>query len=630
MLSKYFSFIFLLNWMIPVITYHQHDRAFDYLQESSVITVVNRNGDEINDLIDGNKIVLNVSLDASVVANSPVSFEVEGAQVADCVIPAGKDVCSSVSIFSLGWFWNSANTNSPERTIRATMDGDLIASKVIQVKPRPVIMVHGFASSWEAWKNYLGPSGYLAQVGIPGYAVGDGQVEGIMNTGSLDNPQGQTNTIHQNAQILADYIQAVKQQTGAEMVDLLAHSMGGLISRDYIGSIMSDRDISQLIMLGSPMAGTDCASLPASLGLYLPATIEIRPSYVVEIFNQQVTERHGIAFHALAGDPIYDAFKSPCTSVPTDIAVPLSSVNAIPLSSVQMPILHQDLNTSKQVFDEFVFPLLRTSIDGFKAGEVNTQESHESVPLQFTKVYTGHLDPSEAEDVTIHIEDGVIVASFALYDTSRSLTVTVRGASGNVIDLTAEKNGLVLVNDPDSLFYLGYGFNNPKPGLWRVTLATTPDTPAIGAEYAITAYMVGGAVVTASADPIIPQVNTPVLLQAKMEINSDPITITSAQALIRKPDGNLLTVELTPEGNQVRASWTPDIAGLYAVDLKLTGNLSGDIKIDRTAFLSILTQPEDDNNLATRFFFFAIVVGVIVLILIIGFVILRVVFLKRR
>lgn len=54
--------------------------------------------------------------------------------------------------------------------------------------------------------------------------------------------------------------------------------MGGLIARYYIDRVMTSRDIAQLLMLGSPMAGTDCADLPASLGLYLPASLEIRPA----------------------------------------------------------------------------------------------------------------------------------------------------------------------------------------------------------------------------------------------------------------------------------------------------------------------------------------------------------------
>ena len=77
-----------------------------------------------------------------------------------------------------------------------------------------------------------------------------------MNTGVITNPAGNTNTIAQNAEILGQYISHVKEKTGAEMVDLLVHRMGGIISRSYIDRLLQDRDVAQLIMLGSPMGGS--------------------------------------------------------------------------------------------------------------------------------------------------------------------------------------------------------------------------------------------------------------------------------------------------------------------------------------------------------------------------------------
>ncbi len=348
-----FAFLMLSILVVPQVVSAQEPGKAVQQATSGQVQVLNRDGNPINELTDGNKVVLRILLDNLSASNSHVIFLIGETQVADCVIPNGKKDCTSEPIYSLGWYWDVNGASAPQRSLRATINNIEAANIILTIKPRPVVMVHGFASSWEAWKNYLGPLGYLAKEGIAGFAVGDGQVEGVMNTGNLDNPNGRTNTIHQNAEIVGNYIQQVKQRTGAEMVDLLAHSMGGLISREYISHIMSDRDVGQLIMLGSPMAGTDCADLPASLGLYLPATLELRPSYVVGIFNPNATERHGIAFHALAGNPIQDAFKSPCTSVPSDIAVSLGSVTAIPLQSAKMSILHQDLNTSDTVFDDF-------------------------------------------------------------------------------------------------------------------------------------------------------------------------------------------------------------------------------------------------------------------------------------
>jgi pimeloyl-ACP methyl ester carboxylesterase len=457
--------------------------------------------------------------------------------------------------------------------------------------PRPVVMVHGFGSSWEAWANYLGPEGFLAQHGIQGFAVGDGQVPGVMNTGGLGSPEGRTNTIAENAAVLGAYIAAVKDLTGAEQVDLLAHSMGGLISRYYIGRVMETRDVNQLIMLGSPMAGTACANLPASLGLYLPASLEIRPAYVSEIFNVQVTERHGVPFHALAGDPIIDSFKSPCTEVPTDLAVALDSVNAISLELTVMPVLHTDLNLSQQVFDEYVLPLLQ-------AEEVPPQQAPlppalpEGAGEQYSQVFTGRVAPGEPQEVTVNIDGNVVVAAFALYDPSHSLQVTVRGASGNIIPLDPATNGLVVVDDPAMLFYLGYGFQNPRPGPWVVTLEAGEDTPAAGTEYSLMARLAGGAVVAARAEPLLPQAGHAVQIAADLSLGEAPLAVEAAQAQVQLPDGRTEELALEVSGSQVSGVWNASIPGVHGINLAVQATAPDGSRVERAAFLAVDVQPE--------------------------------------
>src|SRR5262249_61788557 len=95
---------------------------------------------------------------------------------------------------------------------------------------------------------------------------------------------------------------------------------GGIVSRYYVDRLMGDRDVAQLIMLGAPHGGTSCANLPASLRFYLPATLELRPAYLAEVFNRQITRRHGVPFHLLAGNPIIESFKPPPTAPPHHLA----------------------------------------------------------------------------------------------------------------------------------------------------------------------------------------------------------------------------------------------------------------------------------------------------------------------
>ena len=60
-------------------------------------------------------------------------------------------------------------------------------------------------------------------------------------------------------QYLKPTIQQVKQITGGSKVDLIAHSMGGLVARSYIQGSSYGNDVDQLITLGTPHAGASGA-----------------------------------------------------------------------------------------------------------------------------------------------------------------------------------------------------------------------------------------------------------------------------------------------------------------------------------------------------------------------------------
>jgi pimeloyl-ACP methyl ester carboxylesterase len=560
--------------------------------QSAGLVVLDRNKATVTQFVDGDLLQLRVKLQSRATQPTLVTFAVdqETAPVAECTVPANGDSCETEQFTSLGWYWDKSGQPRRDRTIRALTGTAAAATTQVQLAPRPVVLAHGFISGADAWSAYLGSSGFLASTGLRGFAVGDGQVEGKFNTGSITDPTGKTNTIAQNAEILGRYISNVKKLTSAQQVDIVGHSMGGLIARYYIDRLMTERDVAQLIMLGTPQNGSDCANLPAALNLYLPASLEIRPSYIRNVFNSQITRRRGVQFYALAGTPILEAFKSPCTDVPSDIAVSLDSARGISLPLTTLPLLHTDLNASKQVFETFVRPLLQKPAGEFRAEPDPAPVAEQQEALQFTRIFTGHVDAGGSQEVTINI-DQVTVASFALYDPTRSLTVTVRGASGNVIALDAARNGLIVVDDPATLVYLGYGFQNPRPGPWRVTLAATNKTPSRGTEYALMAQLRGGAVLKAKVSKLLPGPNEFVDLTAQMELAGQALPIREAKAVIRYPDGKAETMGLTASGDQWKATFIPTASGVYGINIQVSGSTPDGTPLEREAFLSVQGQP---------------------------------------
>ncbi len=580
------------------------------------ITVLDRSGKSIQALTDGDQVQLEIRLSSPAASAQEITFTFQGepGDLAVCTVPGGQAQCRTDPLLTLGWRWGENGASRPARTLEArdAAGNTLGASGSISVAPRPVILVHGFISTWETWKSYLGPQGFLASLGLPAYAIGDGQVPGQLNTGSLTDPTQRTNTIQQNAQILGDYIAAVKQKTGAQMVDLVVHSMGGMISRYYIDRVMERRDVGQLVMLGSPMGGSDCSVLPASLGFYLPASLEIRSSYMLGVFNRQITHRHGVPFYDLAGTQILEAYQSPCAEVPNDTVVSLGSVNAIPLASTQIKAIHSDLTTSPAVFQDFVQPLLKNPPGHFPASADAGPSASTGAPLQFTRVYRGHVEAGGSTELTINIEANISVAAFALYDPTRSTAVSVRGASGNVIALDPQTNGFIRIEDPASMLYLGYGFSNPKPGPWKVTVLATDATPAPGADFAISVYFVGGASLQAASDTLIPAAGSPVTWTASLTLGGEPVEIRQGQVLIRRPDGGQETLEMQA-GMQSINTWTPPSPGTYGIDLVVTGQAPDGTPIERTAFLAIEAQPAAGTDKAATNL--ALLIGGVVLLL---------------
>ena len=63
----------------------------------------------------------------------------------------------------------------------------------------------------------------------------------------------------QHAQELVQIVQNVKSQTGADKVNIVGHSKGGLDARLYLGNNLSNSDVANLIMIGTPNNGSALA-----------------------------------------------------------------------------------------------------------------------------------------------------------------------------------------------------------------------------------------------------------------------------------------------------------------------------------------------------------------------------------
>lgn len=208
-----------------------------------------------------------------------------------------------------GYAWDDFQKPLSNREIMAEVDGDAMSAP-IKIMPKPVIMAHGLWSNAGAWADYPGYLREAHSFAWKGFAVGADPEHGKMSTGEHPGNYGPTNTIFQNAQELAKQIKHVRHTENAWHVDIVAHSMGGLISRKYIDTFMlpvfdGKPEVKHLVMLGTPNMGSPCADLVGDVFEFfeqneMHAMRELRPSVVAE-FNRTTTKRKGVKFSILAG-----------------------------------------------------------------------------------------------------------------------------------------------------------------------------------------------------------------------------------------------------------------------------------------------------------------------------------------
>jgi pimeloyl-ACP methyl ester carboxylesterase len=109
--------------------------------------------------------------------------------------------------------------------------------------PRPVIVLHGYAMNRA---NFVPLAYRLARAGL-------GPIFGF--------EYWTLGRVAAGARQLGWFIDEVREATGAAQVDVIGHSMGGVVGRYYVALAHGDGIVRNLVTLGSPHAGTDLSAV---------------------------------------------------------------------------------------------------------------------------------------------------------------------------------------------------------------------------------------------------------------------------------------------------------------------------------------------------------------------------------
>jgi pimeloyl-ACP methyl ester carboxylesterase len=274
---------------------------------------------------------------------------------------------------SSGYAWYDDGRPRLVQRIRAELEenGKKVdeLTKNLKVAPKPLVLVHGLWSNWRAWESWQNILTTAHSYGWKAFPVGEKPEKGLMNTGGEFLSSGPTNGIFENSQQLGKYIRYAQEERNAWHVDVVAHSMGGLISRHYIHNFMpadspdGRPQVAHLVMLGTPNMGSPCADVMDTtfglLGKNVEAVRQLKPSAVAE-FNAVNVNRKGVKFSALAGNPLPVMCK---TVVWNDGVVPVESALWKIKDTGVSKNVHTEL-TGAADFSSFVKPRLAVGPNG--------------------------------------------------------------------------------------------------------------------------------------------------------------------------------------------------------------------------------------------------------------------------
>ncbi|HWS90326.1 MAG TPA: hypothetical protein VN282_25370 [Pyrinomonadaceae bacterium] len=373
-------------------------------------------------------------------------------------------------------------------------------TKNLKVAPKPVVLVHGLWSNWRAWESWQNILTTAHSYDWKAFPVGERPEKGVMNTGGEFLSSGPTNGIFENSQEVGKYVRYAQEDRNAWHVDVVAHSMGGLITRHYVHNFMPPSpdgrpQVAHLVMLGTPNMGSPCADVMNStfevLGKNVEAVRQLKPSVVAE-FNRVTTNRKGVKFSVLAGNPLPVMCK---TVVWNDGVVPVESALWQIRDNALSRNVHTEL-TGTADFSAFVKPRLAVGPSGDHnperpdasqlPGQINQNTRDISTPAfinaayvspsGFTLTADGDFRPSFAKEVKLApkqtIEVEIPVAAGANFGVTFMAGALV---SATLSDERGTARGSNLAGSPESRGFFRTIFvdKNVTAGTWKLRLENT-------------------------------------------------------------------------------------------------------------------------------------------------------------
>ena len=190
-------------------------------------------------------------------------------------------------------------------------------------KPLPVLLIHGYVEDAAIWKKW---EDLLKKDGIQFFTI------------TFKDSDDKCGSAEQHAKELEKRVQDVKQQSGAQKINIVGHSKGGLDARVFL-DITDTQDVANLIMIGTPNAGSPAAETNDACA---PAIFDLRPGA-----NATRAEMNpNIKYYTITGDWL--------PAVQGNLAIPGHDDGLVPVESVESQGYFQSLGRTEHAHAELL------------------------------------------------------------------------------------------------------------------------------------------------------------------------------------------------------------------------------------------------------------------------------------
>jgi triacylglycerol lipase len=188
----------------------------------------------------------------------------------------------------------------------------------------PILIIHGF----------LGTRGSMYM--LERRLVDDGFIVVSFNLGTLN-----VRDIRRSAFLIHRKIERILAQTPSQRIDIIGHSMGGLIGLYYVKKLGGHARVRKLILMGTPIRGTWTALMGViTLGLWSTSSWQLLPrSRFLDELAQGLLPP-GVEVHTIAAA--------------RDWVVPLPTTRLTGASATTVPLGHSSLVVSEEVYRRVV------------------------------------------------------------------------------------------------------------------------------------------------------------------------------------------------------------------------------------------------------------------------------------